>query len=179
MQDLKLHLGCGNKHILGFINIDARPLDGVDVVSDIKTLPDYSNDSISLIYASHVLEHVGRNEYMAVLTRWHQILQPSGTLRIAVPDVEQVFNHYQKFGDLKLLRGLLWGGQTYPQNYHYMGWDFATLSDDLKHVGFRDICRYDWQKTEHANIDDFSQCYLPHMDKEHGMLMSLNIEATK
>jgi len=31
----------------------------------------------------------------------------------------------------------------------------------------------------HQHIDDFSQGYLPHMDKINGMIMSLNIEATK
>jgi len=25
-------------------------------------------------------------------------------------------------------------------------------------------------------VDDFSQAYLPHMDKEHGTLVSLNLE---
>jgi len=28
-------------------------------------------------------------------------------------------------------------------------------------------------------MDDHSQAYLPHMDKENGILISLNIEATK
>ena len=39
--------------------------------------------------------------------------------------------------------------------------------------------RYDLRDTEHADIDDCSQAYLPHMDKENGVLMSLNVEATK
>ncbi len=53
------------------------------------------------------------------------------------------------------------------------------MEKDLKEVGFKDIRRYDWRETEHSDIDDFSQCYLPHMDKENGMLMHLNIEAIK
>jgi hypothetical protein len=28
-------------------------------------------------------------------------------------------------------------------------------------------------------MDDYSQSYLPHMDKENGTLMSLNLEAVK
>lgn len=176
---MKLHLGCGNKHIDGFTNIDARPLDGVDVVDNIITLTEYENNSVKLIYASHVLEHIGRNEYMSVLKRWYDILEPNGILRLAVPDIEQVVNYYNKFKDLKPLLGFLWGGQTYSHNYHYMGWDFTTITKDLISVGFKDIYRYDWRNTEHSHIDDFSQCYLPHMDKENGMLMSLNIEAVK
>lgn len=175
----KLHLGSGSKHIDGFINIDARQLDGVDDVDDIKTLSKYQENSIELIYAAHVLEHVGRNEYSSVLQRWYDLLSNDGILRLAIPDIEKVFLHYEKYKDLKQLRGLLWGGQTYPQNYHYMGCDFSTIESDLKKIGFKNIHRYDWRQTEHSHIDDFSQCYLPHMDKENGMLMSLNIEAIK
>ncbi len=176
---MKLHLGCGNKHITGFINIDARKTNEADEVDDVKTLSKYENNSINLIYASHLLEHMTRIEYTSVLTRWYKLLKNDGILRIAVPDIEQVFNHYAKYKDLRILRGLLWGGQTYGFNYHYCGWDFNTLKADLEKVGFKKVKKYDWRKTEHSHIDDFSQCYLPHLDKENGMLMSLNIEAIK
>jgi hypothetical protein len=53
------------------------------------------------------------------------------------------------------------------------------LEHDLKTIGFDKIYKYDWRNTEHSDIDDFSQCYLPHMDKENGKLMSLNVEAIK
>lgn len=46
-------------------------------------------------------------------------------------------------------------------------------------AGFKDVRRYDWRQTEHKDYDDFSQAYIPHMDKENGLLISLNIEATK
>lgn len=176
---MKLHLGCGNKHIDGFINIDARQLPGVDVVCDINSLPQYDANTIDLIYSSHVLEHTKRNEYMTILKRWYDLLCDGGTLRLAVPDMEQVINHYNIHGDLRLLRGFLWGGQTYNENFHYMGWDFKTLKEDLIEVGFKQVEPYNWRNTEHSHIDDFSQCYLPHMEKETGMLMSLNVEAVK
>jgi ubiquinone/menaquinone biosynthesis C-methylase UbiE len=175
----KLHLGCGNKHINGFINIDARDLPNVDIVEDVKTLNSFDDNSIDLIYASHILEHITRVEYTDVLTKWYNLLKSDGILRIAVPDIEKVFQHYQNNGDLRQLRGFLWGGQSHGFNYHYCGWDFKTLEEDLLKIGFSEIKRYEWRETEHSDIDDFSQCYLPHMDKENGMLMSLNIEAKK
>lgn len=178
-KNIKLHLGCGTKKIEGYINIDIRNLDSVDLVEDIKTLKSIDSDSVSIIYAAHVLEHFGRKEYKEVLSRWFEILQPSGILRLSVPDIEQVFSHYGKFKDLEILRGLLYGGQTYTQNYHYCGWDFTTLEKDLIEIGFQKVSRYDWRETDHSHIDDYSQCYLPHMQKDTGMLMSLNVEAIK
>ena len=44
-------------------------------------------------------------------------------------------------------------------------------------AGFARVRRWDWRATEHAGIDDYSQAYLPHMDKENGTLVSLNLEA--
>ena len=176
---MKLHLGCGSKHIDGFINIDARELPGVDEVDDVKALTKFTKDSVELIYASHILEHITRLEYTNVLSRWYDLLKTGGILRIAVPDIEKVFEHYNKNRDLRSLRGFLWGFQSYGFNYHYCGWDFKTIKEDLTSVGFKNIKIYKWRKTEHSHIDDFSQCYLPHMDKENGMLMSLNIEAEK
>ena len=176
---MKLHLGCGNNNIKGYVNIDVRLLNGVDIVDDVKTLSSYADSSVEVIYASHVLEHIGRHEYKDVLARWHKILQPNGILRLSVPDMEKVFLHYAQFKDLEKLKGFIWGGQNYRYNYHYIGWDFETLKKDLSDTGFTHIQRYDWRNTEHADMDDYSQCYLPHLDKENGEIMSLNIEAIK
>lgn len=175
----KLHLGCGNKIIPNFTNIDIRPMEGVDLVEDISELKKIENNSVELIYACHVLEHFGRHEYMKVLNRWYDLLKDGGKLRISVPNFEEVVNYYNKTKDLKKLLGFLYGGQNYEQNYHYCTWDFNSISEDLINVGFKEVYRYDWKLTEHSNVDDFSQAYIPHMDKENGILMSLNIEAIK
>jgi hypothetical protein len=51
----------------------------------------------------------------------------------------------------------------------------------LREAGFANVRRYDWRQTEigRLGIDDYSQAYLPHMDKESGRLMMLNVEATR
>ena len=178
-MSLKLHLGCGDKHIDGYVNIDIRPMESVDKVDNIKYLRSFKKDSVDVIYSASVLEHFIRWEYKNALRRWYDILKPGGILRVGVPDFESIVNYYLEEKDLEAVMGLLYGGQDYDQNFHYTCWDFNRLEKDLKEIGFRDICRYDWRDTEHSHIDDFSQCYLPHMDKKNGMLMHLNVRATK
>ena len=36
-----------------------------------------------------------------------------------------------------------------------------------------------WLSRRHKNFDDYSQAYIPHMEKNTGLLMSLNVEAYK
>lgn len=173
---MKLHLGCGLKLLDNYINVDIRPELNCDVVDNVKDLNKFENSSVEEIYACHVLEHFNRFEYKEVLKRWFDVLKPNGVLKISVPDIGAVVNQYNKGIPLKKLMGFLYGGQTYSHNFHYVGFDFNTLKEDMEEIGFVGIELWDWKKTDHSKIDDYSQAYLPHMDKENGTLMSLNIK---
>lgn len=81
----------------------------------------------------------------------------------------------QKF--LGPLYGKMDGGKDII--YHKTVYDFVSLSEKLLQSGFSVVEKYDWKKTEHANSDDHSQCYIPHMQKDTGTLISLNLEAIK
>lgn len=178
-METRLHIGCGNKYIDGFIHIDIRKLPHVDHVAPADKLDMFEDNSVDLIYSSHLLEHLRAEELERTFKEWYRVLKAGGVLRIAVPDFEKVAEMYLKTKDLKLVKGLLMGRQDYPENTHYSVFDFSYLSEVLKRFGFKNIRRYDWRQTVHKDYDDFSQAYLPHMDKEHGTLMSLNVEADK
>ena len=175
----KLHIGCGNRYIPGFVHIDVRKLPHVHYVASADKLDMFDDNSVDLIYSCHVLEHFGRQQIEHVLKEWHRVLKPGGILRLAVPDFEKLVEVYLKTKDLRLVLGSLVGRQDYPENTHYIVFDYAYLSEVLTKVGFKNIHRYDWRQTIHKDYDDYSQAYIPHMDKERGILISLNVEATK
>jgi predicted SAM-dependent methyltransferase len=176
---MKLHLGCGNKHIPGFVHVDMQNYSHVDLCEQVNTLNFAQDNSVELIYASHVLEHFGRHEVDQVLREWFRVLQPGGILRLAVPDFESIVLRYQETRDVNEVMGLVCGGQRDDLDFHKIIFDEKSLQERLRDVGFSSVSRYDWRKTEHSWLDDYSQAYLPHMDKEGGRLMSLNIEAVK
>lgn len=163
----------------GWINLDIENLPGVQIQDDIRTLNKIIDESCDIIYASHVLEHVGRHEFEDVLKTWNKKLKMNGILRLAVPDFEKAIIWYQKTKQILDIVGLVQGGQKTKFDYHNMIFDKEMLIMTLEKCGFGNIHEWDWRKTDHGRYDDYSQSYLPHMDKEKGMLMSLNLETTK
>lgn len=178
-MSINLHLGCGKIYIPGFVHIDVRKFDHVDHVTSVDKLYMFADNSVDLVYACHLLEHFHRSQTETVLAEWYRVLRPGGRLRVAIPDFEAVTKIYNSTKNLNLILGLVVGRQDYEYNTHYMIFDFDSLSTTLKNVGFQNISHYDWYNTIHKDYDDYSQAYIPHMDKENGTLVSLNIEAVK
>ncbi|MEM6622831.1 MAG: methyltransferase domain-containing protein [Pseudomonadota bacterium] len=175
----KLHLGCGVKHFPGWFHVDALAYDHVDFQGPVDDLSFVPDGSVGLIYACHVLEHFGRKESVRVLAEWRRVLRPGGVLRLAVPDYAACAKLYLAGvlpRGLEDVRGLMVGGQRDQYDFHGNVFDEADLTAFLTEAGFSSVRRWDWRTTEHAHVDDYSQAYLPHMDKENGTLVSLNLE---
>lgn len=177
---MKLHLGCGNICLPGYVNVDIDANAKADIIADLCALP-FSPSSSSHIYSCAVLEHFGRNQWKDLLKHWFEILEPEGVFRISTNDFDAARKRYGEEGNLEELLGLLIGGQKTKYDWHGMIFDFPTLRGGLEDAGFVNIRRYDWRETflGREGIDDYSQAYLPHMDKENGRLMMLNVEAEK
>jgi predicted SAM-dependent methyltransferase len=175
---MKLHIGPGKTYIPGWINVDIFSNVRADLCSSALALP-YPSESCDIIYASHVLEHFNRHTVLAALGHWKHLLKIGGILRLSVPDFAAIVEHYNKHLGLEILLGLLYGGQNFLLNHHCIIFDQHTLVNALQKVGFLRISNWDWRDTEHSEYDDYSQAYLPFMDKTNGLLMSLNLEAIK
>lgn len=184
-MSIKVHLGCGDKYLDGFVHIDMAAYDHIDYQRDVRDLSCFEDNSVSLIYACHVLEYFDLQEAVDVLKEWQRALKPGGILRLAVPDFAAMVRVYQRYGDLSLIHGPLYGrwmirtAMGEKMIYHHAVYDFDALRAVLESVGFQNVHRYNWRETIHKDYDDYSQAYIPHMDKERGILISLNLEAEK
>lgn len=190
-MSLKLNLGCYDRKLHGWTNIDIRPEVNPDIVDDAFKLEKFESNTVDIIYCSHMLEHLTFTEAHMALVRWYDLLKDGGILRLAVPDMEAVFAHYFYWKQLPLLYSALWGSQRHEFDYHKSGWDFQTLKEKLEYVGFDNIDRWHPEYTEpHNYIDDYSQAYYPDGHKPMSMkngnvvrlggkLMSLNIQGQK
>jgi len=181
MSIVKLHLGCGKRNFgSDWIHIDGSVYEHI-MYHDITKLP-LEDNSVDLIYASHVLEYFDRDEVINVLKEWKRVLKVGGTLRLAVPNFEAMVKLYNEGYGLDKFLGPIFGKWKMTESetiYHRTVYDAESLEKVLNSVGLINTRLWDWRTTEHSQFDDYSQAYIPHMDKNHGTLISLNMEASK
>ena len=179
---MKIHIGCGKRDFgKEWHHIDGSNYSHVNS-HNITVLP-FEDNTVDLIYASHTLEYFDREEVIQVLSEWKRCLKPNGMLRLAVPDFKAMTMLYNK-GDINLesCLGPLYGKWKMDNTttiYHKTVYDFDNLKNVLTEVGFKDIRLWDWKNTCHSDVDDYSQAYIPHMEKQTGVLISLNVESNK
>jgi predicted SAM-dependent methyltransferase len=88
-----LHIGCGDVHLDGWVNID---LDSpkADLKHDLRQPLPYAGGSVEFIYNEHFMEHLTVQEGVAFLRECHRLLKPGGVLRVATPDLRYVAFRY-------------------------------------------------------------------------------------
>ncbi len=86
---IRLDIGCGSNKQPGFIGMDYRPVEGVDIVQDLEEFPwkDLPDESVLVAIASHVLEHINpaKGTFIRFMDEVWRILKPEGEFAIVVP----------------------------------------------------------------------------------------------
>lgn len=147
----KLNLGCGNKRIEGYTNVDIVKIPGaVDEIFDIAQIP-YEDNTIAAISSEHALEHLPHEKTKQAIKEWYRVLQPGAELKLMIPDVELCMQGYLNGDNNKTINGYpektwykmtLYGAQT-PENgsdaehqYHLTGFSKQEIKDLLETNGF-------------------------------------------
>jgi hypothetical protein len=87
---IRLNLGCGDKILPGYVNVDvveARAGKSPDVICDLHKLTCFENDHADEIMAIHVVEHFWRWEIEAILREWLRVLKPGGSMILECPNL--------------------------------------------------------------------------------------------
>jgi predicted SAM-dependent methyltransferase len=153
---LKVHLGCGNALLAGWINLDCYPPkpspDAEILTIDMRRGLPFSDKSVSALFSEHFLEHLPFEVVQAsILTEVRRIMEPGGVLRLAVPDGEYFISQYlaSKTGKADRL---------YEENRqsktamavlneaahgfgHYFLYDYETLKSVLESAGLVEVRR--------------------------------------
>ncbi|MEA1929450.1 MAG: methyltransferase domain-containing protein [Patescibacteria group bacterium] len=172
-----VNVGCGGTSGPGFVNIDVLKLPNIHHIHDITSLDMLGSNTVDLLYASHVLEHIPRSKLDSTLKEWRRVLKKGGKLRISVPDFDNLVMAYQESGrDISVIRDQVLG-QEPPYDNHYTLWNYRRLQEMLTELSFVNIRRWDPSTVSHHDFTDRSSRLLMVGDKQ--ILLSLNVEADK
>ncbi len=86
---MRLNLGCGDKILEGYTNVDVSPsrLGKVpDVLCDLHKLP-FEDNIADEILSVHVVEHFWRWEVVGILKEWARVLKPGGLMILECPNL--------------------------------------------------------------------------------------------
>lgn len=174
---LFVNLGCGAQSGPEYVNVDVVPAPHIHFVHDVKVLDMFSSESVDLLYASHIMEHIPRHELDAVIAEWHRVLKRGGILRISVPDFDNLLKIYHASSEdiNSILAQLL--GQEPPYNNHYSIWNWKYIQCFFLERGFREVRRWDPQSAAHYSMHDRAERILT--AGEISVPLSLNVEAIK
>lgn len=90
----KVNLGCGRCFHPEWVNFDFTSSPPDVIAHDLRDPLPLGNSSCAVVYSSHVLEHFPRAFAPVFLRECARLLQPGGTLRIVVPDLETIARLY-------------------------------------------------------------------------------------
>ena len=85
---MKLNLGCGNKILDGYVNLDKFAYYNSNIVHDLEKFPyPFEDDSAEEILLTHVLEHIGQDPeiFNSILKELYRISKNKALIDIYVP----------------------------------------------------------------------------------------------
>lgn len=153
---LRLHLGCGEQHFPGYVNIDYPPSGHnvmnvrADFFADTTKL-DFPAASVDEVRLHHVFEHFSRVTAMAMLIRWHNWLKLGGSLRIETPDILGCSKTLTSDAPLRVKMGIIRhiaGDQAASWAYHLDHWFPERYEQTLQTLGFEvlEVRRSSWPR---------------------------------
>jgi len=179
MAEQYVQFGCGTTAPKSFRNFDAGPTFWLQkYMPFLKPLvlkrgfPDYPPNieycdvtkgfpiapgTVKVVYCSHVLEHMTLEEFRSTLRNTFSILQPGGTFRLVLPDLEWLIRGYVESPDPEAASRFMrdsWLGvesqgtgigkisrRMFGRGAHLWMWDEKNITLELANAGFVNIRR--------------------------------------
>lgn len=120
----KLHLGCGQVHLAGWLNVDNES-EVAELLVDVNDGLPFPNASFAFVYSEHFIEHFTAEQGVSLLMETRRVLQPGGVMRIATPDLRFIAWRYF----------FRWRAQEWITRYEY---EWMQTGAEMVNVAFRE-----------------------------------------
>jgi SAM-dependent methyltransferase len=154
LDELKIDIGCGNSPREGYTGVDiVSEAPGVKIADVTQGLP-FADNSVSAVWSSHFLEHLGFQQILPLMGEIRRVLRPGGRVEIAVPDLEYVCRLF-----VEAEEGERWGWpimtifghQQGPGEFHKTGFTGPKLVQTARQAGLRPLRLWKvWMKNQES-----------------------------
>ena len=166
----KVVIGAGNTEISGWINFDLRSKSFKVYSLDASKKFPFNDEVMGHILSEHLIEHLDYDDGLKMLQESYRVLRDGGRMRISTPDLERIVALYGKDSGIEgkyvdeitnFVKDLREKGRTSSQfaiNNAFYNWghkflyDYDLLKRSMGEAGFRNIKRYEYQK---SGCDEF------------------------
>lgn len=131
-----LNIGCGQVFHPDWTNIDLITINPLVKEVDIRRGLPYPDNTFDVVYHSHILEHLDREEVIPFLKSCFRVTKPGGIIRIATPDLEQIMRNYSLAME---------GDELWELNYDWMM--LELLDQTVRKISGGEMGRYLSQPT--------------------------------
>ncbi len=152
MTKIRLNLGCGDKILNGYTNVDVvqeRSGRQPDVICDIRKLSVFEDNYCDEILAVHVVEHFWRWEVEDVIKEWCRVLKPGGKMILECPNLQSACEEFLKNPEVYSQQGsqgqrtmwVFYGDPQWkdPLMVHRWGYTPLSLSSLMRSCGLTNV----------------------------------------
>lgn len=157
-EKIMLNIGCGTDYKEGWINIDNNSdsnIEKLDLNWDLRNPLPFEDSTVDFVFNEHFIEHLTVEESQKSIKDFMRVLKPGGVMRIATPDLEDIFELYN---DKK------WKSRPVIKNHNL---EFIRTRAELVNMSFSwwgHKWIYDWEelhrRLEEAGFHNSIRCKL-------------------
>jgi predicted SAM-dependent methyltransferase len=154
----RVHLGCGDIKLDGWVNLDLGLKSQADLHIDLRGGLPARPGSLSRIYSEHLLEHLSLDDGQRMLNDCFASLRDDGVMRIAMPDLRSVVDSYlgqwrdQDWLDNPGYSHIDTAAHMLNVSFRYWGHQYLYDQEDLtlrlSSAGFSQIRRCAWGESD-------------------------------
>lgn len=95
---IQLNLASGQRPFKKpWVNIDIKDQGyPIDIITDIKELSMFEDNSVDIIVLHHVVEHIAIHELESYVSEWYRVLKKGGKMAVFVPNLKEINRAWQE-----------------------------------------------------------------------------------
>jgi predicted SAM-dependent methyltransferase len=165
----KLHIGCGDNLLAGWLNTDYYPdLSGVMHLDATRHFP-FQEETFDYIFSEYMIEHISYRDGVKMLTESFRVLKRSGKIRISTPNLaflvdltrpnkSDLQRAYIKWAANAYTSGAPDDNEVFVINNFVRDWghtfiyDESTLRGAMTLAGFKTVTKCDLRESKDAAL---------------------------